>query len=141
MRLRGHVTVADAMLLTVVVCWGFNVVVTRYLLTHGMQPLVYASLRYGLGAGVCAAIVWVREGGIGVPRSDWPLVGLAAACLWLNQVVFNTGLKLSTAATASLILGFVPIATGVIAWLVGFERQTRRFWIGAAVASGGVALV
>src|SRR6476660_4165689 len=105
MRVRGHLTVADAMLVTVVVCWGFNVVVTRYLLTHGMRPLVYASLRYGLGALVCAAIVWRREGGIGVPRADWPLVALAAACLWLNQVVFNTGLKLSTAATASLILG------------------------------------
>src|SRR4051812_44322186 len=121
MRLRGSVTAADLMLITVVMCWGFNVVVTRYLLTHGFQPLAYASLRYGLGALVCAVVVRVREGGIGVPRADWPLVGLAAACLWLNQVVFNTGLKLSTAATASLILGFVPVATGVIAWSVGFE--------------------
>src|SRR3954451_7374290 len=106
MRLRGSVTAADLMLLAVVVFWGFNVVVTRYLLTHGFRPLAYASLRYGIGAVVFAAIVRVREGGIGVPRADWPLVALAAACLWVNQIVFNTGLKLSTAATASLILGF-----------------------------------
>jgi drug/metabolite transporter (DMT)-like permease len=136
-----RVTAADLMLLAVVVLWGFNVVVTRYLLTHGFRPLAYASLRYGIGAVVFAAIVRAREGGIGVPRADWPLVGLAAVCLWVNQLVFNTGLSLSTAATASLILGFVPVATGVIAWIVGFERQSRRFWLSAAVASGGVALV
>jgi drug/metabolite transporter (DMT)-like permease len=136
-----RVSAADLMLLGTVLFWGFNVVVTKYLLTHGLRPLAYACLRYGGAAIVFGAFVRAREGRVAVPRSDWPLVAAAAACLWLNQLVFNTGLTLTTAATASLILGIIPVATGVIAWAVGLERLSRRFWIASVIAFGGVALV
>src|SRR5919197_5715667 len=42
-----RVTRADLMLLVTVVLWGFNVTVTKYVLTHGFRPLAYSAVRYG----------------------------------------------------------------------------------------------
>ena len=36
------------MLLTTVLLWALNLSVTKYILTHGLQPLSYATVRYGL---------------------------------------------------------------------------------------------
>ena len=40
----------EVMLLTTVVLWALNLTVTRYVLTHGFEPLAYATVRYGLAA-------------------------------------------------------------------------------------------
>ena len=37
----------DLMLLGTVLLWALNATVTRYVLTHGFQPLAYATIRYG----------------------------------------------------------------------------------------------
>ena len=44
------------MLLTTVVLWALNLTVTRYILTHGFEPLAYATVRYG-----AATVILVRE--------------------------------------------------------------------------------
>ena len=44
------------MLLTTVVLWALNLTVTRYILTHGFQPLAYATVRYG-----AAALIFVGD--------------------------------------------------------------------------------
>ena len=38
------------MLLSTIVLWSLNLTVSRYILTHGFQPLAYSSVRYGLAA-------------------------------------------------------------------------------------------
>ncbi len=39
----------DFMLLGTVLLWALNSTVTRYVLTHGFQPLAYATIRYARG--------------------------------------------------------------------------------------------
>ena len=36
------------MLLTVVLLWALNLSMTKYILEHGLEPLSYATVRYGL---------------------------------------------------------------------------------------------
>ncbi len=46
----------ELMLLATVVLWALNLTVTRYILTHGFEPLAYATVRYGAATAVFLGI-------------------------------------------------------------------------------------
>ena len=52
----------ELMLLTTVVLWALNLTVTRYILTHGFEPLAYATVRYGAAALIFLGIALVPSG-------------------------------------------------------------------------------
>ena len=133
---------ADLMLLVTVCLWGFNVTVTKYVLTHGFQPLAYSAVRYGGAALLFCGVTYGLERTLRVRRRDLPLLLVAAAFgIWLNQLSFMYAVKLTTATTVGLILGTIPIFTALIARAFGVEQLSRRFWVASAVSFGGVALV
>ena len=116
------------MLLVTVCLWGFNVTVTKYVLTHGFQPLAYSAVRYGGAALLFCGLTYGRERTLRVRRRDLPLLLVAAAFgIWLNQLSFMYAIKLTTATTVGLILGTIPIFTALIARAFGIERLSRRF--------------
>ena len=130
------------MLLATVCLWAFNFTITRYVLTHGFEPLAYASIRYAAAAVIFSGITYGVERSLAVRRRDLGLLLLAAALgVWLNQISFVYALQTTTASTAALIMGVLPIFTALIAWGVGLERLSRRFLLASAVSFGGVALV
>jgi drug/metabolite transporter (DMT)-like permease len=130
------------MLLATVCLWAFNFTITRYVLTHGFEPLAYASIRYAAAAVIFSGITYGLERSLAVRRRDLGLLLLAAALgVWLNQIAFVYALRTTTASTAALIMGVLPIFTALIAWGVGLERLSRRFLLAGAVSFGGVALV
>jgi drug/metabolite transporter (DMT)-like permease len=129
------------MLLTVVVLWSLNLVVTRYILTHGFQPLAYATVRYGTAAVIFVGIALVAERSLRVRRTDIGLLVVAALCLWLNQLAFVYALQKTSASTIALILGATPIFAALIGITFGRERLSRKFWIAAAISFVGVGLV
>jgi drug/metabolite transporter (DMT)-like permease len=132
----------DGLLLVTVVIWALNITVTRYVLTHGLQPLAYSAVRYGVATAIFVAITYVLERSFRIGgRRHLAAVGFAAGVLLLNQVCLVYSLKLATATTVALILGTMPIFTGIFSSLTGVEHPTRRFWLAAAVSFGGVALV
>jgi drug/metabolite transporter (DMT)-like permease len=135
-------TTTDLLLLMTVAIWSFNVSVTRYVLTHGFQPLAYAAVRYAAAALLAAAVVLWLERTLAVHGREAILrVSLAATFLFLNQLCFVYSLKLTTASTVSLIMGTTPVFAAVLAWTVGLERLDGRFWLAAAASSAGVAMV
>ena len=135
-------TSTDGMLLLTAVIWALNITVTRYLLTHGVLPLAYAAVRYGLAATIFIGITLVLERSLRIGgRRQHVQVGVAASVLLLNQVCLVYSLKFTTATTVALILGTMPIFTGLFASFAGVERMTRRFWLAAGVSFSGVALV
>ena len=138
--MRRPLTV-EWMLLTVVVLWSLNLVVTRYILTHGFQPLAYATVRYGAAAVIFVGIALVAERSLRLRRTDLGLVALAALCLWLNQLSFVYALQKTSASTIALILGATPIVAALIGIVFGLERLSRNFWIAAAISFAGVGLV
>ena len=119
----------DLMLIATIVIWAFNITVTKYVLTHGFQPLAYGAIRYGAAAILAVAVALVARGVAAhrrpaEPRAGRRRVGLPA----VNQVSFVYALKLGSATTVALILGMTPIFAAIISSLVGLEQLTGRFW-------------
>ena len=131
----------ELMLLATVVLWSLNLTVTRYILTHGFQPLAYATVRYGTATVVFIGIALVAERSLRIRRRDLGLVALAALCLWLNQISFVYALEKTSASTIALILGATPIFAALIGLSLGLERLSRRFWIAATISFAGVGFV
>jgi drug/metabolite transporter (DMT)-like permease len=131
----------ELMLLTTVVLWALNLTMTRYILTHGFQPLAYATFRYGLAVAIFVGIVLVGERAFGIARADLPLAAAAALFIFLNQIAFVYSLERTSASTIALILGATPAFAALIGVTLGLERLSRRFWIAAAISFAGVGLV
>ncbi|HEY7381289.1 MAG TPA: DMT family transporter, partial [Gaiella sp.] len=131
----------ELMLLGAILLWSLNLTVTRYVLTHGLGPLSYATVRYGLAALIFAGIALVAERTLRLERRDLLVALAAAAILYVNQVGFVYSLKATSASVIALILGAIPIFAALFGLLLGMERLPRRFWIGASLSFAGVGLV
>jgi DME family drug/metabolite transporter len=129
------------MLLATILLWALNLSVTRYILQHGLLPLSYATVRYGLAAAIFVALTLVAEHTLHVERRHLPLIAAAVVALWLNQMSFVFALDRATASTIGLLLGTIPIFAALLGLALGTERPTRRFWLAAGISSVGVALV
>jgi drug/metabolite transporter (DMT)-like permease len=131
----------ELMLLTTVLLWALNLSVTKYILTHGLEPLPYASVRYGLAGAIFVVLTLYAERTLRVARRHLPILALAAATLYLNQLSFVFALDLTTASTIGLVLGAIPIFAALFGLAVGSERPTPRFWVAALVSFVGVGFV
>ncbi|MGH3059574.1 MAG: DMT family transporter [Gaiellaceae bacterium] len=137
-----HRVPADLLLLATVVLWSFNFTVVKYALTHGWEPLSYSSVRFALGAVLFSAFTFGREGTLRVERADVRLIVVAAALgIWLNQLSFTYSVRLTTAATAALMFGTMPIFVALAAQALGLDRLHLRHWLATTVSFSGVALV
>jgi drug/metabolite transporter (DMT)-like permease len=136
-----RVSSVHLMVLGTVLLWALNVTVTRYVLTHGFEPLAYATVRYGIAALIFLAMALATERSLRVLRSDIPLVAAAAIVLWINQLAFVYALDTATASVVALLLGATPIFAGLLVLALRLDRVGSRFWLGAAVSFLGVALV
>ena len=108
---------------------------------HGWSPLAYGTIRYFAATLLFVGFTYYRERSFRIERSDFWLVGLAAALIFLNQVCFVYGLKFAHASTMALLLGTTPVFIGLTTLALGLEHLARPFWIGAGVTFVGVALI
>ncbi len=129
------------MLLGTVLLWALNSTVTRYVVTHGFQPLAYATIRYGAATILFWAFTYAREGSFRIALRDMRLVVLAALTIFANQLCFVYSIDKTSASTVTLFLGMTPIFMGIFASAVGIERMGRAFWIATAVSIVGVGFV
>jgi drug/metabolite transporter (DMT)-like permease len=134
-------TTLELMLLATIGLWSLNLTVSRYILTHGLQPLAYGSVRYALAALVFCGITLVAERSLRVAPRDLGLLLGAAGVLYVNQVAFVYALHESTASVVALLLGATPIFAAIAGVLLATETLPRRFWSGALLSFAGVALV
>jgi drug/metabolite transporter (DMT)-like permease len=134
-------TTLELMLLATIGLWSLNLTVSRYILTHGLQPLAYGSVRYVLAALVFCVITLVAERSLRVAPRDLVLLLAAAGVLYVNQIAFVYALHESTASVLALLLGATPIFAAIAGVLLGTETLPRRFWSGALLSFAGVALV
>ncbi len=129
------------MLLGTVFLWALNVTVTKYVLDHGFHPLGYATIRYGAAGMLFWSFTYARERSFRIRLSDTKLVALAGAFIFLNQLCFVYGVKLTSASTVGLLLGTTPIFIGILSTVLGLELLGRRFWAGAFLSFIGVGFV
>jgi drug/metabolite transporter (DMT)-like permease len=69
------------------------------------------------------------------------LFGAVVVGIWLNQISFVYSLEYTTASTAALVFGTLPIFTMLAARWSGVERLSKRFVAAAGASFLGVALV
>jgi drug/metabolite transporter (DMT)-like permease len=133
---------AEAGLVVTVVIWSLNFALTKYVLEHGFQPLAWSGVRFTAAAIVFAAITLVLERSLRMGGRDLVLLfGAAVVGIWLNQIGFVYSLEFTTASTAALVFGTLPIFTMIFARASGVELLSRRFVAAAVVSFVGVALV
>jgi drug/metabolite transporter (DMT)-like permease len=133
---------ADLMLLATVTLWGLNFTVTKYVLSHGFQPVAYGCLRFAMAASILAGLAYARERTFSMRRRDLVLLaGAALVGICLNQLTFVYAIKLTTATTVALLFGTLPVMAGLFAFALGIERVGTRFWLAAVLAIAGAALV
>jgi drug/metabolite transporter (DMT)-like permease len=131
----------EGMLAATILLWALNLSVTRYILTHGFQPLAYTSLRYGIAAGAFAVLALLVERTLRVSRRHILLVLAAGTTLFVNQLGFVYAVKTTSASLVALIIAAVPVFAAVIGLVLRTERLTAYFWAGAGLTVLGVGLV
>jgi drug/metabolite transporter (DMT)-like permease len=134
-------TSVELMLLTVILLWALNLSMTKYILEHGLEPLSYATVRYGLAGAIFVALTLLAERTLRIQRRDASVMLLAAVVLFVNQVCFVLALDATTASTIGLLIGTIPIFAALLGLALGRERLRGRFWLAAGISSIGVALV
>ena len=134
-------TTVEVMLLSAIGLWAFNLTFSRYILTHGFQPLAYSTVRYGLASLIFVVIVAIAERSFRMARADVLVVVVCGIVVWINQIGFVYSLKTTSASVIALIMGATPIFAALIGLAFGTERLPTRFWLGAVLSLAGVALV
>ena len=131
----------ELMLLSAIVLWALNLTLSRYILTHGLLPLAYSTVRYGVASAIFVVLALALERSLRPPCGEWRWVVAASCTLWLNQIFFVYALRTTTASTVALVLGATPIVAALLGLALGTERPSHRFWLGAALSFAGVGLV
>jgi len=104
--------------------------------------LLLAWLRFGIG-GVAMAH-WLKK-----PPGEPPMSPRTRRLLLLESFLGNflftlcmiSGVKLTNAVSAGVIMAAIPAAVAVLSWLFLRERVAPRVWAGVACAVVGIALV
>ncbi len=141
-RLRG---IAPA--LAAVVLWSTVSVGTRLLLhdrdTFSVAFLSASRLTLAALAFIVLRVWYSQRAGVPfwapVKQTGWLLI--AALSIFLNYLLYNIGLRYTTAGATAVISQIHTIATVLLAALLLDESLTRRKLIGMGVATAGVLLV
>ncbi len=115
----------------------------------------YIISKIGMGAFPPLAFAWLRVAGSAVmlqavlprnrprlTRSDWREIGLLSLLgVVINQTLFLTGLSLTTAHVAAILISTIPVFTLGTAIVLKRERATSLKIAGIALAAAGALLV
>jgi drug/metabolite transporter (DMT)-like permease len=122
--------------------WGVGATMTR-LAVEEVAPLTTTCIRFGVGALLLLGMLLWRGDVRSVPaRRDWlPLAVLGALGVTFFGAFFTTGLQWTGAAEGTLIQGFSPLLTLLLAGLLVGEPIRRGQLLGGVMAFSGLAVL
>ncbi|MBR5287984.1 MAG: DMT family transporter [Clostridia bacterium] len=130
-----------ALLIAVNVFWGLSFIFSKTVLEEGMPTLTLAFVRYVIVCLLLVPLCLRTEGSIRLGK--WAPRAFATTLLGITVYYFfeYTGLTLTTASAASLILSLVPMMT--LLWRVLFQREriSPLRWGTVALSLTGAFLV
>ena len=111
-------------------------------LAAAFPVMLLAWLRFGIGG--IAMLPWLKK-----PPNEAPMGAGTRRLLFLESFLGNflftlcmiTGVKLTTAVSAGVIMAAIPAAVAVLSWLFLRERVPPRVWAGVACAVLGIGLL
>ena len=136
-RLAGNIAALIASVL-----FGAAVVATR-VAVRDVSPTALAVFRFGQGGLILFAIMGVRSPEqLRVERRDWRLLVVLGAILFaVFPLLFNLGLRWTTASRGAVMLATMPLWSAGLARLAGREQLTRRQLAGVVLSCLGVVAV
>lgn len=120
-----------------------STVVASKLIAAGLSPFVASALRMAIALPLFLALMRWR-------RLSWPRLGWRDGLLLLAQaaagsvgytVLLIEGLRLTSASSAGVIMGQLPVVAALFSVVVLRERPSWRLWVALALATSGVLLV
>ena len=131
---------AHLALFTVALIYGANYTIAKEVLDPGyVKPIGFITLRAGAGFVLFTliSVFFIKEK---IKKSDWKLVFLCALFgVFINQVSFFVGLKMTTAIHASLIMTITPIIVLITAAVLLKESITKTKILGILIGMSGAA--
>ncbi|WP_136601032.1 DMT family transporter [Salinigranum halophilum] len=110
-----------------------------------IPPVLFAALRFDLGAGLLLALLVRRRGVVGaLPRTRRDLLGVGIAGVFLvtlNGALLFVGQQFTTSAAAAVIYGIVPLATAPFAVVVLRDRLSPLGVVGLVLGFAGLVVV
>lgn len=122
------------------VIWGVNFSVMKYG-TQMMTPVTYNALRMLIACVILLAIAYARPGLRPNTADRNRLLGLGVLGHFIYQMLFVTGLSMTRAGTAALVIAASPAAVAIVARLSGHEKLPMRAVWGIVLSISGVMLV
>jgi drug/metabolite transporter (DMT)-like permease len=129
-------------LLTTVGFWGLSFVSSKFILNTGLPPLTLAFFRFFIASVIFFPISRAIDHGTTIQKKD--LIPLIATSLFGITIYFffeTTGIKLTSASNAALIIASIPIFT-IIAEYIFYKTAIHWYKIvGVFLSIGGVYLI
>jgi drug/metabolite transporter (DMT)-like permease len=120
-----------------IVCIGCSALFVKF---AGLPGTVSAFYRL-LFAAPPLLVAWFWERKSLPARHDLLLMAAGGALFAIDLVLWNSGLLLTSAATATLLANNAPIWVGLGALFFFRERLAPQFWFGLALSLAGMALI
>ena len=139
----------DLLLVTMVAIWGANFSLVKVAL-RDFPELAFNAFRLVIASAIFLAAIWWQRPRPGagqaqaarLTRADWArLVLLGMVGHLLYQLLFLGGVKRTSVANGSLILGTTPVVVALLTAWAGHERVPPLRWVGAAISFVGLAIV
>lgn len=126
--------------LATVFCWSMAFVFTRMTLSY-FSAASLGFLRYLVASVALIVIAAVKK--MKLPKlADWPMFFVSGFFgFFLYMLVFNKGLSMVPAATASVVNATVPAVTAMIAGVVYHEKICNFQWIAIGIELIGVVVL
>jgi drug/metabolite transporter (DMT)-like permease len=124
--------------------WGANFSLVKVALRE-FPELVFNALRLLIASSLFLGAIWWQQRTTPRPaltRADWQRVfvlGLIGHLVY--QFLFLGGLKRTSVANGSLIMGTTPVIVALLSAWTGHERISLQRWIGAAISFTGLYIV
>jgi len=138
-------TLLDGALLLMVLIWGSNFSVVKVAL-RDFPEIPFNAMRLLIGSAVFLGVIWWQRDSerqqAPLTRTDWlQLLFLGAVGSFLYQLCFVGGVRRTSVANGSLIIGCSPIVIALLSAWAGHERIKPVRWVGVVLALGGLYLV
>ncbi len=123
-----------------IICLSFSAMFGKWANAPG--PVI-AFYRIGLATFILLPVFLYRKhkNGVKLPLTLLLLPVLGGIFTALDHGVWNSSLRYTSAANATLLGNTAPMWVALISWLVFHQKLRRLFWLGLALARGGAVIV
>lgn len=121
---------------------GSTVVVSK-LVSASLPPFTATAIRFGMALPLFLLLMgWRRAEWPRLCRHDWIMLILQAGAGSVGYtVLLLAGVRLSTAASASVMMGMLPAVSSLLAWLLFRESMQWRQGLALLLCSVGAVMV